>query len=254
MANKDRFAMGLDWAAHKLGLVTAELAEHCDFEPKDGLECIRDGGTANSFAPSETYDTSDTEVDPDAEEIAARYLAKAKMKDPQVEVVCGPGVEVTRSYGGTLYAKRVDTETPDNDDVPYPTLPASQTSWPINPPQNKATHQTQKSTSVSIAGLPKPLGSPSVTASTDTSTWMASHTARQPEDTVFHLGSAGVNPLGAHARQVFASRKAPCVGKKARKYKIVSGSFGSFEVRKPNRFDERKYQLLPQVKEEMRKQ
>jgi hypothetical protein len=84
-----------------------------------------------------------------------------------------------------------------------------------------------------------------------------SYRYRRPNDTRSHHDSAGVNPLGALARvaRIRKEQAAPSTARNVtsgsavrRHHRIVSGSFGSFEVNKPSRFDERKYRLLQRGK------
>lgn len=65
----------------------------------------------------------------------------------------------------------------------------------------------------------------------------------RPNDTMYHRGSAGIDPLGAHNR---LTRPGPSIDAMlaTRPHRIVSGSFGSFEPSRPSRFDEREYRLV----------
>lgn len=77
--------------------------------------------------------------------------------------------------------------------------------------------------------------------------YCTNYRARHPTDTQFHRGSAGIDPLGAHNRRIHLSNtllRSSQAGVTPR-YRIVSGSFGSFGPSKPSRFDEREYRLFP---------
>lgn len=117
----------------------------------------------------------------------------------------------------------------DDGQVHYPTLP-SIASFDSEPPLYA--HPAPEN--VPPPETPTPAG------------YLPSYRPRNPKDTMYHHGSAGVNPLGAHARgvtKVEAKKRHPAVDA-LRKHRIVSGSFGSFEGAQPNKFEERTYRLM----------
>jgi hypothetical protein len=224
---------------------------------------------------------SDTEEDSDAEEFVKKYIGRST--NPVIEnphTVFGEGFIVNRSMGGGLHVHyaprshiargckaspatemtsqprklRVDPSRTKHhqssnppqkpqgvvNDVQYPILPSVSASYePFTPQKNVREERRRIPEATPYPGLPPiqpttPLG------------YDPSYRPRYIDDTRFNQGSAGVNPLGAHARPI---TKTPNAHSKAgnairRHHRLVSGSFGSFEVNKPSRFDERNYRLL----------
>jgi hypothetical protein len=231
----------------------------------------------------EPRSASETEEDSDAESFAKKYIGRGN--DDVIEnpvTVFGRGAVVTRSVGGRLHAQypdkprrsrrtgvpntnriikkcgvpskaRLQTAIPKPDvpahvntvsnEVKYPTLPSISFTPPLDQPKVPETRRRIPK-AIEYPGLP-PV-EPSTPAGYD-----PSYRMRYPDDTRFHHGSAGVDPIGAHARRITKGQAGThsTAGKAVRRHhRIVSGSFGSFEVNKPSRLDERKYRLLQHAK------
>lgn len=244
---------------------TPSLAKKIRKLGKDRRECIRNGGGPTDFLPVDIYDTtSDTEVDDDDEELIAKYLNRPPSPKRPVMAVFGPGVIITRSIGGTLRPRIVEPRSrtiqasPDNPspwsdtaregDIHYPTLPSfssfsSSQGLPLQP------SPTMQPPAILVHSPPTDILLPALNSLAG---YIPTYRPRTPRDTVFHRGSAGINPLGAFDRPLRPMLR-PVTPGATRPHRIVSGSFGSFEQTPPSRFEERKYRLLPKPTEDKEK-
>jgi hypothetical protein len=169
--------------------------------------------------------TSDTESDTEPEdntEMEEYYLSKPSKPSRDVGTVFGRGIRVWRSHSGTIYPYIV-CET-INGAV-------------MMPRKRKQTHNQRFTASFLSSHPPAPA---------------LAHRVRAPENpsTIFHHGSAAIDPRGAYARPVpllLRGKKRESGESSAepqfKARKIVSGSFGTFEGQ-PGRFSERPYRLL----------
>ncbi|KNG52538.1 hypothetical protein DDE82_007155 [Stemphylium lycopersici] len=281
----------------------------------------RNGGAPNSSLNCDNTTTMDATPggsDTEEEDNSAQereYLDKmTDDTDRRVETVFGAGVDVWKSFGGTVYAdvkesvkkKRRDeymwgkkkankgkarTKTSDSrsssppDDLYRddeqgehapnqalnPPATPTQSEWEIFPVTNSqyddirvplsfspALHITPHIQEPSPAPVPQTLPNTTPTPIFPprreklTATTPSLYRPRTPTDTLFHRGSAGVDPLGnlnrpfrytsVQVRREEADNGQPSTWVQ-RPRRVVSGSFGSFEGGRVGRFDERGYRL-----------
>ncbi|KAF2276340.1 uncharacterized protein EI97DRAFT_36381 [Westerdykella ornata] len=194
----------------------------------------------------------DTKEDSEAEQIAQRYPQRPS--PPRARRSSAADFGKVEEYGpidmmrirrrGRIAPPLPKEGWPSYDsqaEVEYPTLPSlpsfpSQHQPPASPPvPSRPVPNVAPQPNLPPAQAPTPGG------------YLATYRPRQPNDTLFHRGSAGVNPDGAHARPPFKKRSMHAkngMGGVLRHHRIVSGSFGSFETEKPSRFNDRPYRLF----------
>lgn len=223
----------------------------------------------------------DTEQDTEEEdnaEFEQYYLAKRNSEERDVGTVFGNGIGVWKSYGGTVNTYIVSETV--NGEVMMPRkrkraqrfkvsfleqgtregLGEDVDAASVRRAQCKIDHIPEPSNSI-LSIRPAPVPAP-----------ITALRARDPTNvsTIFHRGSAAINPLGVYTRplaQLAHTRKRPRpetaqpeaqpstsgalltsppgpVQPPEKRRRVVSGSFGTFEGA-PGRFDERPYRLLP---------
>ncbi|KAH7377817.1 hypothetical protein BKA66DRAFT_571846 [Pyrenochaeta sp. MPI-SDFR-AT-0127] len=220
----------------------------------------RNCGAQDSFLPADNPafrdtgdDASDTEEDDDAE-MVQYYLNKRKDETARnVETVFGAGVRVWKSMGGTMYSgveegvksksKAKNIQRPKTQGV------KRQFGGDLKEDEQSVSGEKKKGEAgmVTIPHIsPYPALPQPQTPHTNT------YRTRTPHDTIFNKGSAGIDPLGAHNRPVksLPVRRQDTEGHSGPFNRIVSGSFGSFEMQPPSRFDERPYKMLPNTMDE----
>ena len=198
------------------------------------------------------YD-SDTEIEDNAE-LEEHYLHQSDDSKRVVETIFGKGIKVWKSHEGTLHphfeGELIDGEVVKpqrrrrQDGVPESFLGGKNSTTSLRvEPANGFTISLRHA-------LPTPAPSPSPPPQPQPRAQRLRRRDPSELSTVFHYGSAAINPLGAHARppprlvpslQQTPVHLAPAVEQPQR---VVSGSFGTFEEQ-PSQFAERPYRLGP---------
>ncbi|KAF2031171.1 hypothetical protein EK21DRAFT_88305 [Setomelanomma holmii] len=166
---------------------------------------VRNGGSTDSFIPStapalNTDDGSDTEEEHNSA-LEEEYLNRmAEDTDKKVETVFGKDLEVWKSFRGTVYADI-------NDRVKQKMC--AQELWTEEKKAKVHVGSKRKAEEITTSfkdddegkktkgkGKAKKEPSTPIPAQIPTSPYPP----RSPSDTIFHHGSAGIDPAGAHAR------------------------------------------------------
>jgi hypothetical protein len=180
-------------------------------------------------------DTDTVTEEEDNSEVEQYYLAKPNSKSRDVDTVFGKGIGVWKSHGGTVNTYIVGETI--NGEVMMPRkrkrtqrLTEEDNNGLSEPRENHANHIPDPY-NLALPGRPAPLPLP-----------ITALRARDPAcvSTIFHHGSAAINPLGAYTRPPVA---VPNSSPPEKRRRVVSGSFGTF-AGAPGRFDERPYCLL----------
>ncbi|KAF1933181.1 uncharacterized protein M421DRAFT_395141 [Didymella exigua CBS 183.55] len=255
-------------------------SEQAQAMPANSLASVADDTTGSSSpvpvhpedlcsdagSKTEEFKEDDTEQE-DNTELEDHYLARVASDQRDVGTVFGKGIRVWKSYQGTLYT-HIQGEIVDGEVV----IPRKRTRE-----RTQRTRRPQRSAASFLEQHDKPSGNILVQQSIHVSE-QRSHSsttsilapgsftlparpapppapvtelrARNPAQvsTIFHHGSAAINPLGAYIHPVPHVHKtpqaAPVTPPQEKPRQIVSGSFGTFDGA-PGRFDERPYLLLP---------
>ncbi|KAF2706068.1 hypothetical protein K504DRAFT_460154 [Pleomassaria siparia CBS 279.74] len=183
-------------------------------------------GGPNDLLPFNIWDeTSDTESDENAEVVAEHFLSKIDLPERLKNTIPGPGIALTTTSSGLIHF-------PPKDPTMQSVVDEGGDSFMTD---TGYSGQDQFPTVLNDSSPPISTRTPPTTDNP------SGFGPRKPDDTRFHHGSAGVDPLGAHGRLL-----RPTLPPKTRRGRlIVSGSFGTFENTPTSRFDERGYRLLP---------
>lgn len=251
---------------------------------------------ASDIDPQAGSDTSgDTEEDTEEEdntELEKYYLNKARKEKKDVGTVFGKGIRVWKFHEDTVYThiegetingaamitrKRKRTQkrrftaffSEQDDDMPNDQILVQQS---MDLPESKKRESSEEVLAPNSFTLSF---RPATTTEVLKPHPVVEYHIRAPDSvsTIFHHGSAAINPLGAYARPILPTKRPsplvtppppafttsnvpsatpvpekPVVEKRRR---VVSGSFGTFEGA-PGRFGKRPYQLLPGKSEDER--
>ncbi|KAF3053849.1 hypothetical protein E8E11_011077 [Didymella keratinophila] len=215
-------------------------------------------------------DTGDDTAEEDNAELEQYYLTNPDSVEKDVGTIFGKGIGVWKSYGGTVNTYIVG-DTIDGEVMMPRKRKRTQrfTASFLEQADSHASYQRSEADSDFV------LAPDSFTLPNRPAAVPAPITALRSRDptqvsTIFHHGSAAINPLGAYTRPFAHIRQRPQAQQPQaqpsasdsqltspsgpvlppeKRYRVVSGSFGTFEGL-PGRFDERPYRLLPGRKDE----
>lgn len=184
---------------------------------------------------------SDTEEE-DKTSLEQYYLSKSPNDTKDIGTIFGKGIGLWESHGGTIHTYIIG-ETITGAAM----LPRKRKRT-----QRSSTIFVQASTQRSATNSTTPVAPDTSLPSTPAPT-LAPVTKLRTRDpahlsTIFHQGSAAINPLGAYTRPFPRARQrhqaVSTTAPSEKRRRVVSGSFGTFDGA-ASRFDERPYRLFP---------